>query len=237
MPFRVDHGPWPQRRRRWRAAVSPGAAGTRLRPRALAVTMRDIVPGTRATRMTTSDGPAASSSLDTHLARVADGDRDAFEALYRASASRLLGICLRVLHDRDEAEDALQEVYVRVWRKAGQFDAARAGASTWLATIARNTAIDRLRARPQVQLAPVEMIEAMPDDADTPLDSSARADDRARLDACFETIEPRRRQLIRAAFFDGSTYEELARRVGSPLGSVKSWIRRGLSQLRVCLEQ
>lgn len=180
---------------------------------------------------------APASGLDHWLGRVADGDRDAFEALYRASASRLLGICVRVLHDRDEAEDALQDVYVRIWRKASQFDAARAGAATWLATIARNTAIDRLRARPSLQLAPIEIIEAVPDQGETPVESSERADDRARLDTCFETLEPRRRMLIRAAFFDGSTYEELARRAGSPLGSVKSWIRRGLSQLRVCLEQ
>lgn len=183
--------------------------------------------------MSAEPGPG----LDHWLGRVAEGDRDAFEALYRASAGRLLGICLRVLHDREEAEDALQDVYVRVWRKASQFDAARAGAATWLATIARNTAIDRLRARPALQLAPIEIIEAMPDHGDTPVESSERADDRARLDTCFDTLEPRRRMLIRAAFFDGSTYEELARRAGSPLGSVKSWIRRGLSQLRVCLEQ
>lgn len=193
----------------------------------------------RAPGMTPSDSPStsAASGLDAQLSRAAEGDRDAFEAVYRASASRLFGICLRVLRDREEAEDALQEVYVRVWRKAGQFDAARAGAATWLATIARNTAIDRLRARPQAQLAPVDLVEAMPDDADTPVEASARADDHARLDACFETLEPRRRRLIRAAFFDGSTYEELARRAGSPLGTVKSWIRRGLMQLRVCLEQ
>jgi len=180
----------------------------------------------------TADAPG----LDVWLAQVADGDRGAFESLYRASASRLLGVCIRVLHDRDEAEDALQDVYVRIWRKAAQFDPARAAATTWLATIARNTAIDRLRARPQVQLAPAELIEAMPDGGDTPLESTERAGDRSRLDTCFDTLEPRRRQLIRAAFFDGATYEELAQRVGSPLGSVKSWIRRGLLQLRACLE-
>lgn len=170
------------------------------------------------------------------MGRVAEGDQRAFESLYRASASRLLGICIRVLHDRSEAEDALQDVYVRIWRKAAQFDPGRAAAATWLATIARNTAIDRLRARPQHQFAPVELIEAMPDGGDTPLESSERAGDRSRLDTCFDTLEPRRRSLIRAAFFDGSTYEELAQRMGSPLGSVKSWIRRGLLQLRACLE-
>ena len=179
---------------------------------------------------------APGTGLDDWLARVAEGDRGAVEALYRESASRLLGICIRVLHDRDEAEDALQDVYVRIWRKAAQFDPARAGASTWLATVARNTAIDRLRARPAHALAPIELVEAMPDDGETPLESTERAGERSRLDACFDTLEPRRRRLIRAAFFDGSTYDELARRAGAPLGSVKSWIRRGLLQLRACLE-
>jgi len=179
---------------------------------------------------------ATEPGLDSWLAQIADGNQSAFESLYRASASRLLGVCIRVLHDREEAEDALQDVYVRIWRKAAQFDPARAAAATWLATIARNTAIDRLRARPHHQLAPIELIEAVPDDGDTPLESTERAGDRARLDTCFETLEPRRRGLIRAAFFDGATYEELAQRVGSPLGSVKSWIRRGLLQLRTCLE-
>ncbi len=192
-----------------------------------------------ARRMSRPDASTASADdgLARALGRVAEGDRDAFEALYRSSAARLFGICVRVLHDREEAEDALQDVFVRVWRKAGQFDAGRAGAATWLATIARNTAIDRLRARPTAQRASIELVEAMPDDGETPLESSERAADRTRLDHCFATLEPRRRGLIRAAFFDGATYEELARRAGAPLGSVKSWIRRGLLQLRTCLEQ
>lgn len=220
----------PPRRRR--------AARPRLRERRAAVRMSVHHDTGCARRMPqhTATATADEPGLDVWLGRVADGDQRAFESLYRASASRLLGICIRVLHDRDEAEDALQDVYVRIWRKAAQFDPARAAATTWLATIARNTAIDRLRARPQHQLAPVELIEAMPDGGDTPLESTERAGDRSRLETCFDTLEPRRRRLIRAAFFDGATYEELAQRAGSPLGSVKSWIRRGLLQLRACLE-
>lgn len=213
-------------------------ARSRLRERRAPVRMAvHHFPGF-ARRMPQHDATATATEpgLDVWLAQVADGNQRAFESLYRASASRLLGVCIRVLNDREEAEDALQDVYVRIWRKAAQFDPARAAATTWLATIARNTAIDRLRARPQHQLAPVELIEAMPDDGETPLESTERAGDRSRLDTCFETLEPRRRRLIRAAFFDGATYEELAQRVGSPLGSVKSWIRRGLLQLRTCLE-
>lgn len=172
------------------------------------------------------------------IAAVAGGDRVAFEKLYRATSSKLFGVCLRVLPDRDEAEDVLQEVYTTVWRKAGQFDASRAGSITWLAMIARNKAIDRLRANPAAsRTAPIEVAEAVADPGPSPLHVAEAATDNERLGACMDQLDTRRRSLIRTAFFDGATYEELAARIGSPLGSVKSWIRRGLIQLRECLEQ
>jgi RNA polymerase sigma-70 factor, ECF subfamily len=152
------------------------------------------------------------SGLDALLVEVAGGSRNAFESLYRATSSKLLSVCIRVLSDRSEAEDVLQEVFTTIWHKAHQFDATRASPIAWLAMIARNKAIDRLRAQPaRGVLAPI-------------------------LEACMSQLDARRQSLIRAAFFDGSTYEELAQRVASPLGSVKSWIRRGLLQLRGCLE-
>lgn len=176
--------------------------------------------------------------VDALLARIARGDRPAFEALYRATSSMLFGICLRVLGDRAEAEDVLQEVYVTVWDKAVQFDAARASAGTWLGMIARNRAIDRLRALPpRAKLAPIEAADAVPDPGPSPAIAAEAATDRGRLDDCLGQLDQRRQSLIRTAFFDGATYEELATRLGSPLGSVKSWIRRGLLQLRTCLEQ
>lgn len=172
------------------------------------------------------------------LADVAGGDREAFETLYRLTSGMLFGICMRVLADRAESEDVLQEVYVTVWDKAVQFDAARASANTWLGMIARNRAIDRLRALPpRMRMAPIEAADAIPDPGPSPAVEAEAATDRARLDDCLDQLDQRRRSLIRIAFFDGATYEELAARVGSPLGSVKSWIRRGLLQLRGCLEQ
>ncbi len=184
-------------------------------------------------RATPDDGPR----LDALLLAVAAGERQAFEALYRAASPRLFAICLRLLSDRAEAEDVLQEVFVSIWHKAAQFDPARASAPAWLATVARNRAIDRLRAQPaRGALAPIEFADEIADSGATPLQSAAAADDRARLDACLGQLEPRRRTLIRTAFFEGATYEELAERIASPLGSVKSWIRRGLLQLRECLD-
>lgn len=182
--------------------------------------------------------PADAEALAINLSAVADGDREAFERVYRSTSGKLFGVCLRVLGDREEAEDVLQEVYTTVWGKAAQFDPARASAITWLAMIARNRAIDRLRAAPMsARQAPIELIDTVADPSPSPAGEAEAALRRTRLDHCMEQLEQRRRSLIRTAFFEGATYEELARRIGSPLGSVKSWIRRGLMQLRACLEQ
>lgn len=171
------------------------------------------------------------------LARVARGDRAAFERLYRATSPRLLGVCLRLVADRGEAEDVLQEVYVSAWRKAPQFDPQKSSAAVWLAAIARHRAIDRLRASAGLrEQAPIELAETQADPAPAPSLKAESDSENARLDNCVGQLEPRRRSLIRTAFFEGATYEELATRSGSPLGSVKSWIRRGLLQLRACLE-
>lgn len=179
----------------------------------------------------------ANAAIDDLLHQVAAGDRGAFEQLYRSTASRLLGTCLRVLPDRLEAEDVLQEVFVTAWNKAGQFDAQRSGGMTWLASIARHRAIDRLRGMPALAVhAPIEFADTTADPAPAPAAAAEAEAERTRLDDCLQRLEPKRRTLINSAFFDGSTYEELARRCGSPLGSVKSWIRRGLLQLRTCLE-
>ncbi|HEY5970756.1 MAG TPA: sigma-70 family RNA polymerase sigma factor, partial [Pseudoxanthomonas sp.] len=140
--------------------------------------------------------------------------------------------------DRNEAEDVLQDVYVTVWGKAAQFDAGRARAMTWLGSIARHRAIDRLRHLPApAQRAPMELVESAADPAPSPASQAETDIEKARLDNCLQQLEPRRQMLIRTAFFDGATYDELASRSGSPLSSVKSWIRRGLLQLRACLER
>lgn len=175
--------------------------------------------------------------LDHLLIEVAGGSRNAFESLYRATSSKLFSICLRLLPDRAEAEDVLQEVFATIWHKAHQFDATRASPIAWLAMIARNKAIDRLRAHPaRGTLSGIELADEIPDTGASPLQTAVSADDRERLEACMSQLDARKQSLIRAAFYDGSTYEELAQRIASPLGTVKSWIRRGLLQLRGCLE-
>jgi RNA polymerase sigma-70 factor, ECF subfamily len=177
-----------------------------------------------------------STPLEALLSQVALGNREAFEALYRETSSKLFGICLRVLSERSEAEDALQDVFTTVWRKAAQFDITRASATAWLSMIARSKSIDRLRSLPARKAqADLELAQDLEDPGASPPQQAQAATDRVQLERCLDQLEPRRRALIRAAFFEGATYEELATRLKAPLGSIKSWIRRSLLQLRECL--
>ena len=172
------------------------------------------------------------------LVAVAGGDRTAFEMLYRLTSAKLFGVCLRILSRRSDAEDVLQETYTTVWHKAGLYDAERASPITWLVMIARNKAIDRARADANdAHAAPIELAAEIGDAAVQPLAQAEARDSGRRLDRCLEELEQRQRTLIRTAFFEGATYENLALRSGTPLGSVKSWIRRGLFKLKACLEQ
>jgi RNA polymerase sigma factor (sigma-70 family) len=184
------------------------------------------------------DADARRKQLSAALARVASGDRAALKLVYDMTSAKLFGVCLRILNDRSEAEDVLQEVYLNVWRKAGAFDEARASPITWLVAIARNRAIDRVRSGAVARLsAPIEAADAVPDPAPLAAETLEAAQESSRLYACLDELELRQSTAIRAAFIDGLTYEELAERQNVPLGTMKSWIRRGLAKLRACLER
>lgn len=176
------------------------------------------------------------SELVRLLARTAAKDQESLKSLYECTSAKLYGICLRLLRDESEAQDVLQEVYLSVWRNARSFDASRASPVTWLATIARNRSIDRLRVRQR----PNEDLEAANDVADespSSLQVLEVEEEESRLRHCLEELELRARSAIRAAFFDGATYPQLAKSEGVPLPTMKSWIRRGLISLRGCLER
>ena len=171
------------------------------------------------------------------MARIAAGERAALRQLYEATSAKLFAVCLRILSDREESEDVLQEVYVTVWRRADRYDASRASVMTWVSTIARNRAIDRLRARgPLAYADQVEDLE-IPDGAVGAETLLVAAGEAGRLHDCLAELDERTARVIRTAFFEGIAYEALARRLGTPLGTVKSWIRRGLARLRGCLER
>jgi RNA polymerase sigma factor (sigma-70 family) len=184
------------------------------------------------------DPTASRAQLVAALARVAAGERDALKLVYHDTSAKLFGVCLRILGDRQEAEDVLQDVYLTVWRKAGVFDPARASPITWLVAIARNRAIDRLRAGAVLRSsAPIDEAEEIADSAPAASDTLELAQAHGRLKVCLDELEPHHASAIRAAFLDGSTYEELARRMEVPLGTMKSWIRRSLMKMRACLER
>ena len=175
------------------------------------------------------------SRLAAALQRVANGDRKAFHEVYRRTSAKLLGVCLRIFAEREEAEDVLQEVYVSVWQKAGQFDPARASPITWLVTIARNRAIDRLRARGRRITTPIETIEEPADETASALDCMIEAEGETRIEYCLGRLSDGDATLIRTAFYEGATYGELAERSRQPLGTIKSRIRRAFLKLRECL--
>ena len=178
----------------------------------------------------------SSDELAALIGAVAAGDRAAFRAVYERTSAKLYGICLRLLGSEAEAEDVLQEAYVTVWRNARRFDSAKASAITWLVVIARNKAIDRLRRRRPVADG-LEAAAEVPDEGPLATAVIEQKDDARRLAHCLDELDERARAMIRAAFLDGASYPELAEREGVPLGTMKSWIRRGLTRLKGCLER
>jgi RNA polymerase sigma-70 factor, ECF subfamily len=172
------------------------------------------------------------------LARIGAGDRAALQTVYRLTSAKLFGVCLRILGEPGEAEDALQEVFVTVWRKAGDFDPGRASPMTWLIAITRNRAIDRLRVtRRSRRMDPIDAAAGVADEAALAGDALEKAQEQARLHHCLEDLDDHERTALRGAFFDGNTYEELAERMSVPLGTMKSWIRRAMIKLKACLQQ
>jgi len=179
----------------------------------------------------------AREALRDAMVRLAEGDQAALEQIYNATRVKLFGICFRILGDQKEAEDALQDVYVNLWQRADRYDPERASPISWLSTFARNRAVDRLRTG-KVRAGAVTVDEAMPLPDEAPLADTLLVDAErdAQIHKCIEELDPNTRKHIRSAFFDGYTYAQLAERADVPLGTMKSWIRRGLNKLRVCFE-
>lgn len=170
------------------------------------------------------------------LKRTGDGDQYALKCVYDATSAKLFGVILRILIDRYEAEEILQEVYVTVWRKAAEFDPARASPLTWLITIARNRAIDRFRARgnrPATGLEEAAEIHDLSPGAVRHIEASQEA---RRLDAALLRLDPRHASIIRSAYLEGLTYDALSLREGVPVGTLKGWVWRGLQRLKTELK-
>ncbi|WP_319937890.1 sigma-70 family RNA polymerase sigma factor [Alitabrizicola rongguiensis] len=184
-------------------------------------------------RRMTNDDPLAPL-----LSRVADGDRAAFRALYAAASAKLFGVALRILGTRSEAEDALQEVFTRVWLNARRFDPAKGRGMTWLIAIARNHAIDRLRARPTTPVSQDDsVLELVADDRPGAEDRIVALGESRRIADCMGELEPDRAAAITGAYLNGQSYQELAERFGVPLNTMRTWLRRSLQRLKECMER
>ncbi len=179
----------------------------------------------------------SSRDLADVMARVALRDRDAFQTLYRATSSKLYGIIVKILNRRAPADEILQEVYLRVWERAGDFDPLRASPITWMATIARNRALDELRRQQVMPTTEIDDEFDLAAETEGALEGLERTDKLKALMACLNGLEKERRELILLAYYRGMTREALAQRTGRPVATIKTWLHRSLAQLRVCLAQ
>ena len=186
--------------------------------------------------------PSASSGvspepigLDEALRRCAAGDRTALRTIYDAEAPRMLGVAIRLLRRRALAEEAVHDCFVQIWSRASSFDPTRGEARTWIYAVLRNRALNILRSETRTEL--VEDFEPMGlvSDDESPESIALRLSDTSLLKRCLEHLEPVRRQAILLAYIHGLSHGELAGRLGVPLGTMKSWIRRSLILLRECM--
>ncbi len=174
------------------------------------------------------------------LSRCASNDHGAFERLYQHTSAKLYGLVLRIVRDEQLSRDVLQDGYVRIWNHAADFRPDRASAITWMGSIMRNRAIDLVRRRrvPVLENGDREATEWLPENLlDSPEAELDLANQSEALAECIATLSEAQRQSIALAYYRGLTHEEMAQFMDRPLGTVKSWLRRGLLRLRDCLDR
>ena len=170
------------------------------------------------------------------LARCALRDREAFAELYRATAANLNGVALRILRNRQWAEEVLQDAYVKIWQHAGNYEASRGAAMTWMINIVRNAALDLTRrADFRAHSDPEPLDDAWPDQAAGPADAALLNDELARVRRCLDRLSDDQRATLLLVHHTGYTPVEVAKQRQLPVGTVKTWVRRGLISLRECL--
>lgn len=170
------------------------------------------------------------------LTSVATGDRVAFRRLYVAAGPSLLGVCSRVLRDRDAAQDAFQEAMLRIWQKSYLYDPAKGSAMAWMTTVARNVVLDRLPER-RIGLVSLtdENVAALVESISAP--RSGEPGLAPDLRKCLGLLEQNYRKCVILAYHYGLSYEELAEQAAVPLGTIKTWIHRAVEKLQLCLNQ
>ena len=154
----------------------------------------------------------------------------------RATSLKLYGIVVRILGRRDLADEVLQEVYIRVWQRAGDFNPINGSPITWLAAIARNLALDEARRKLPRSLKDFPEVLELPSD-DDPSANQEESEEQRRLQGCLDGLEPDKRELVLLVYYYGMTREQIANRFKRPIPTVKTWLRRSLAQLKDCLGQ
>lgn len=168
------------------------------------------------------------------LGRVVLRDRSAFSSLYELTSAKLFGVVLRILKNRSEAEDALQEVYVKIWNRAKGFDPEKARPMTWLISIARNQAIDLLRKRRE-SIGDDLVMERLEDKGPTPEEAAIASSERAAIELCLDQLDAPRAEAVRLTYLEGFAYKDVAQKFDLPLNTVRTWLRRSLQSLKTCL--
>ena len=184
---------------------------------------------------TSSSVPATPAELADLLRRVAARDSAAFATLYNQTRAKLYGVVARILTRGDLSGEVLQEVFVRIWEKAADYDVDKGSPIAWMATIARNRALDEVRRVRPVSLEDMpEGFEPAAEEVD-PLGARDRSERLGALMECLKALDEEKREAVLLAYYRGFSREALARRMQRPVPTVKTWLRRGLAQLRDCL--
>lgn len=190
--------------------------------------------------MPTSPSSLEPQQLKTWLGAIALHDARALRLLYDATSSKLFGFALRILNKKELAEEALQESFVSIWNSAGSYQSQLAAPMTWMATIVRNKAFDILRrSEDNVEMDAdqfdQEVMNALQDNQATPIEALQMSDDAKGLAHCMAALEGMHRQVMALAYYHDLSHSEVAQQLALPVGTVKTWIRRSLERLRLCL--
>ena len=179
-------------------------------------------------------------SADEHfrlLSNTAQGDQAAFSQLYELTSGRLLAVSLQILGSRDLAEDALQDAFVKIWHNAGEYQRAKGEVLAWMISIVRYRAIDIVRARKSRKESNSEDAPEGVCDDYSPDQALAVDREKSAIDDCMDHLDEEQKKVIELAYFKGFTHSEIVGQTQHPLGSIKSWIRRGLKLLQRCIER
>jgi RNA polymerase sigma-70 factor, ECF subfamily len=173
--------------------------------------------------------------IETLIAKTALSNRNAFDSLYQAVSPKLFAVTMRILKNRDLAEDALQEVFVKIWQKAESYRAGQQAPMSWLVTIARNHAIDVIRANKR-KFEDIDEQYDLETGEPNPEQNAINSSERNRINRCLEELEPQKAEAVVSAYMEGYSYQELAERYAIPLNTMRTWLRRSLLSLKDCLD-